>query len=249
MPMLRWMTGFLLVGVFLLVALTPYQLSRSPSASVATAESAGQRESGERRVYTNDDFPVSEAPPSAKEEGSAATEEERGQPVVGPKGERVAPFVPTPMEIVDRMLEVARTGENDVVYDLGSGDGRIVLRAAERFGARAVGVELDHLLAVESADKAKEMKLDHRVKIIEADLFQTDISPASVVTVYLLLSTNDRLRPVLEAQLKPGTRVVAHDIRIPGWEPAREEEVRIGMGTHYIYLYEIPGAFREEAAP
>lgn len=244
MPTLRWMIGFLLVSTLLLVALTPYQLTRSRSASAAAAQNSGQQDSGERRIYTNDDFPASGAPPSAEAPNSDA-----GQPVAGPKGERVAPFVPTPMEIVDRMLELARTTSKDVVYDLGSGDGRIVLRAAQQFGARAVGVELDHNLAVESAEKAKEMKVDNLVTFIEGDLFQTDISPASVVTVYLLLSTNDRLRPVLEKQLRPGTRVVAHDIRIPGWKAAREEEVTLGLGIHYVYLYEIPGAFSGAAAP
>ena len=240
--MLRWMMGLLLASLLLLVALTPYQLTRTRGASAAAGQNSRQEDSGERRVYTNDDFPVSDAP-------QPADDEETAQPVQGPKGERVAPFVPTPMAIVDPMLELARTTSTDVVYDLGSGDGRIVLRAAEKFGARAVGVEIEHRLAVESAEKSEEMKLDNLVTIIEGDLFQTDISPASVVTVYLLLSTNDRLRPLLEKQLRPGTRVVAHDIRIPGWEAAREEEVKIGLGTHYIYLYEIPGAFRDKNTP
>jgi hypothetical protein len=239
------MSGFLLVSLLLLVALTPYRLPRASMAASAGAQDSGRQEPGERRVYTNDDFPVSGRAPTAEEKSD---QQGSAQPVAGPKGDRVAPFVPTPMEIVDRMLELARTSSKDVVYDLGSGDGRIVLRAAEKFGARSVGVELDHHLAVDSAEKAKEMKIDHLVTIIEGDLFQTDISPASVVTVYLLLSTNDRLRPVLEKQLKPGTRVVAHDIRIPGWKSAREEEVTIGTGIHYVYLYEIPGAFAAEGA-
>jgi protein-L-isoaspartate O-methyltransferase len=235
------MLGALLVGILLLVALTPTQFTRTPGARAASMAETGQQSSGEKRVYTNDDFPASKGESTEEEMG----EDEGAQPVPGPQGERAAPFVPTPMEIVDRMLDIAGTKPNDVVYDLGSGDGRIVLRAAERFGSRAVGVELEHRLAVESAAKAKEMGLDKLVTIIEGDLFQTDLSPASVVTVYLLLSTNDRLRPILEKQLRPGTRVVAHDIRIPGWKAAREEEVKIGLGIHYIYLYEIPGAFRE----
>jgi SAM-dependent methyltransferase len=246
--MLRWVGGMLLVSVLLLIALTPAQLTRTPSASAASTNRSGQRDSGGKRVYTNDDLPVSEAPPAVEQEMDGEGEQ-AARPIAGPAGDRVAPFVPTPMEIVDRMLDLARTKSSDVVYDLGSGDGRIVLRAAERFGARAVGVELDHRLAVESADKAKEMNLEDLVTIIEGDLFQTDLSPASVVTIYLLLSTNDRLRPVLEAQLRPGTRVVAHDIRIPGWKPAREEAIKVGLGSHYVYLYEIPGAFREETTP
>lgn len=243
MPMLRWITGAFLVSLLLLVALTPAQLTRTRSASTATAQHSSKEDIGEKRVYTNDDFPAREGPVSSETDDA-------GEPVAGPSGgERVAPFVPTPMEIVERMLELARTKSTDVVYDLGSGDGRIVLRAAERFGARAVGVELEHRLAVESAEKAKEMHLDELVTIIEGDLFQTDLSPASVVTIYLLLSTNDRLRPILEKQLRPGTRVVAHDIRVPGWEPAREEEIKVGLGSHYIYLYEIPSAFRDGNTP
>jgi predicted RNA methylase len=151
------------------------------------------------------------------------------------------------MEIVDKMLEIAEVTSKDVVYDLGSGDGRIVLRAAERFGAKAVGVEIDPGLARESTNKAKDMKLEQLVSIIEGDLFQTDLKPATVITVYLLLSTNDRLRPILEKDLRPGTRVVAHDIRIPGWEPSVDQEVTVGGGIHYVYLYRIPDAFQKRA--
>jgi hypothetical protein len=245
------MIGAVLVSVLMLVVLTPSPPTRAAGVRAAVMPTPGQQSSGGRRVYTNDDFPSSRgsSTDSSAEEAEMESEGDGanadGQPVAGPEGERAAPFVPTPMEIVDRMLDIAGTKPTDVVYDLGSGDGRIVLRAAERFGSRAVGVELEHRLAVESAAKAKEMGLDKLVTIIEGDLFQTDLAPASVVTVYLLLSTNDRLRPILEKQLRRGTRVVAHDIRIPGWKAAREEEVKIGLGIHYIYLYEIPGAFRE----
>jgi len=85
------------------------------------------------------------------------------------------------------------------------------------------------------------------VTILQGDLLQTDVTPATVVTVYLLLSANDKLRPILEKNLKPGTRVVAHDIRIPGWEAAREEAVPLGGGTHFVYLYQIPDAFRPQS--
>jgi cyclopropane fatty-acyl-phospholipid synthase-like methyltransferase len=143
------------------------------------------------------------------------------------------------------MLLLAGVSSKDVVYDLGSGDGRIVLAAARNFGAKAVGIELDHGLAVESAAKAREMQLDKLVTIIEGDLFKTDLEPASVVTVYLFLEANARLRPILERELRPGTRVVAHDIRIPGWEASKEETVSVGAGTHFIYRYDIPAAFRK----
>jgi len=242
MSIFRLFTGAFLVSLVLFVALVPYQLVRARPARNANAVSYLQRNQKGKRVYTNDDLPPSDSPPEPPAAGDDASE-----PIAGPSGERVAPFVTTPMEVVDKMLEVAGGTPKDVVYDLGSGDGRIVLRAAEKYGARAVGVELDHGLAVESAERAKELKLDKLVTIIEGDLFKTDLQPATVVTVYLLLQANDRLRPVLEKELRPGTRVVAHDIRIPGWETAREEAVTIGTGTHYVYLYEIPGAFRKPA--
>jgi SAM-dependent methyltransferase len=227
----KWLLGLVLIGAVLFVAMVPNPVAKSPSA-------ASQRQQEGKRVYTNDDFPAG-TPVTASGDGPQA--------VAGEPGEKVAPFVPTPMEIVDKMLELAEVKPSDTVYDLGSGDGRIVLRAAERFGAKAVGVEIDHGLVRESLDKAAEMKLDKLVTIIEGDLFKTDLKPATVVTIYLLLSTNDRLRPILERDLKPGTRVVAHDIRIPGWEPSLEEEVTVGGGVHYVYLYHIPNAFRKPA--
>ncbi|HEY7680333.1 MAG TPA: class I SAM-dependent methyltransferase [Terriglobia bacterium] len=237
MSMLRWLIGVTLVSLFLFLALVPNRLTRA-----AGAQQAQQGE--KKRVYTNDDWPFNEPRASA---GESSADTGVGASGADSKGERVAPFVPTPMEIVDKMLEIAEVTSKDVVYDLGSGDGRIVLRAAERFGAKAVGVEIDPGLARESTNKAKDMKLEQLVSIIEGDLFQTDLKPATVITVYLLLSTNDRLRPILEKDLRPGTRVVAHDIRIPGWEPSVDQEVTVGGGIHYVYLYRIPDAFQKRA--
>jgi cyclopropane fatty-acyl-phospholipid synthase-like methyltransferase len=148
------------------------------------------------------------------------------------------------MEIVDKMLEAARVSASDVVYDLGSGDGRIVLRAAQRYGARAVGVELDHRLAVESAERARERKLDKLVTIVEGDLLQTDFRPATVVTIYLLPSVYNRLRPLLEKALRSGARVVVHGFPIPGWDAASEQSFNVGFAQHIVYLYEIPRAFQ-----
>ena len=236
MEMMRWLIGVILVTVVLFILMVPTPRVRSSSVGGANA----QREQEGKRVYTNDDFPSGTGPAPAASDDSP-------QPVAGEPGEKVAPYVPTPMEIVDKMLELAGVTSKDVVYDLGSGDGRIVLRAAELYGAKAVGVEIDHGLVRESLDKAKEMKLDKLVTIIEGDLFKTDLKPATVVTIYLLLSTNDRLRPILEKDLRPGTRIVAHDIRIPGWEPSVEREVTLGVGIHYIYLYHVPNAFRKPA--
>jgi len=232
MAIVRWGIGGVLIALFLLPFAVP---ERFPQSSQAAAQ---QRP---KRVYTNDEPPFNRA-------GSAASPAATNPAAAsGParEAERLAPFVPTPMEIVDKMLELARVGPDDVVYDLGSGDGRIVFRAAQKYGAKGVGVELDERLAKDSQNQARELKLDKLVTIIQGDLLQTDLKPATVVTLYLLVSANEKLRPMLEKDLQPGTRVVAHDMRVPGWEPYREEAVPMGSGTHFIYLYRIPEAFQQ----
>lgn len=174
--------------------------------------------------------------------------QETGKPSAAPArpGEQLAPFVATPMVVVEKLLAMAEVTSRDVVYDLGSGDGRIILRAAEKYGAKAVGVELDGHLVQESRRKARELNLEDRVTVLQGDLLQMDVKPATVVTIYLLPESNEKLRPMLERNLRPGSRVVAHHARIPGWRPAREEAVRVGNDTHVLYLYKIPEAFRRE---
>ena len=240
MAVLRWGLGGALVALFLLTFAVPERFRHSGQA--ASQSRAGQRD---KRVYTNDDYPFNQ-PRSAS--SSSGKESPDALPASPPReGEKIAPFVPTPMKVVEKMLEIARVTSNDIVYDMGSGDGRIVILAAQKYGAKSVGVELDRNLAQESQQKAREMKLDNLVTIIQGDLLQTNVTPATVVAVYLLLSANDKLRPILEKNLKPGTRVVAHDIRIPGWEASREEAVTLGGGTHFVYLYQIPDAFRKQS--
>lgn len=242
MVILRRITGATLVSLLLFVGLVPRQLPQSGNARAGSAQQAREEQRKSKRVYTNDDWPFNQPrpapPPSTGETGPTQLFE------TGRGGAKVAPFVPSPMEIVEKMLEVAAVTSQDVVYDLGSGDGRIVLLAAQKYGAKAVGVELDAGLAQESAERAKELKLEGLVSIIQGDLFQTNIQPATVVTIYLLPSVNERLRPIFEKELRPGSRVVAHDMRISGWEPTKEEAVKIGNGTHFVYLYKIPDAFR-----
>ncbi|MBI3895308.1 MAG: class I SAM-dependent methyltransferase [Acidobacteria bacterium] len=148
------------------------------------------------------------------------------------------------MSVVEKMLEITGVTAKDVVYDLGSGDGRVVVLAAQKYGAKSVGVELDRGLARESTEKVQELKLESLVTIIEGDLLKTDLKPATVVTVYLLPSANEQLRPILEKDLASGTRVVAHDISIPGWKATQEETIQVDGVTHFIYLYRIPDAFR-----
>lgn len=155
------------------------------------------------------------------------------------------PFVPTPMEVVDRMLEFGGVKKGDIVYDLGSGDGRVVIQAAKKYGARGVGIELDSKLVDLARKEAKREGVDHLVEFRHQDALKANVSAASVVTLYMLPSFNKALRPILEQQLKPGARVVAHDYPVEGWQPAKWEEMSL-MDTrpqvephkHILYLYE-----------
>jgi len=149
------------------------------------------------------------------------------------------PFVATPEHVARRMLEMAQVGPDDVVYDLGAGDGRILIMAAREFGARAVGIELRKDLYNQIERKIKEYGLDGRVRVIYGSFYEVDVSEASVVTLYLLTSVNEKLRPKLERELKPGTRVVSHDFEVPGWRPVRVEEIYDSWTTHKIYMYRV----------
>jgi cyclopropane fatty-acyl-phospholipid synthase-like methyltransferase len=152
------------------------------------------------------------------------------------------PFVPTPLEVVDRMLELAEIKSGDVVYDLGSGDGRIVIRAAKKHGARGVGIEMDRPL-IEKAKKSAEAEgVSHLVEFRVEDALNTNISPATVVTLYMLPWFNETMKPNFQKYLKPGARIVAHDFGIEGWEPAKTEklpeiEYRSGGYQHQHILY------------
>ncbi len=145
-------------------------------------------------------------------------------------------YVPTPQEVVDGMLKLAKVGKNDVVYDLGCGDGRIVVTAARQFGARAVGIDIDVIRIREATANVQQAGVGDRVKLIEGDLFETDISEATVVTIYLLSRLNLKLRPKLLKELRPGTRVVSHAFDMDDWKPQRTETV----GSSTIHLWTIP---------
>lgn len=146
-------------------------------------------------------------------------------------------YVPTPTEVVDAMLTLARITPGDVVYDLGSGDGRIPITAAQKYGARGVGIELDRELVAMAIDNAKKAGVAGRVTFRQGDLFQTDLSEATVVTLYLSPSVNLRLRSKLMRELRPGTRIVSHRFPIGDWAPQAEVDV---MGTK-VYFWTIPG--------
>ena len=149
----------------------------------------------------------------------------------------IAPFVASPIEVVRKMLEYSdlRSGEN--LYDLGCGDGRVVIMAAEEFGASSVGVDLNKLLVSETRKKAKVLGLDERVKIVHGNIFDLDLSQADVVTMYLTTGANEKVRPKLENELKAGARIVTHDFSIPGWSQERNLKFREGYRSHTIYLY------------
>lgn len=146
------------------------------------------------------------------------------------------PYVPTSPRVVEAMLKLAKVTKSDVVYDLGSGDGRIVIAAARDFGATGVGIDINPLLVSEATENAEKAGVKDKVKFIEGDLFEEDFSRASVVTMYLLPSINLKLRPILLEQLKPGTRIVSHAFDMDDWKP--DQTVTVEGRT--IYLWTVP---------
>ena len=152
----------------------------------------------------------------------------------------LAPFVASPPNVIEKMLQMSELKPNEVLYDLGCGDARIVMMAAQQFGAKAVGVELDDGRFNDCTRKVKENKLGNQIKIIHASILDVSVKDADVVTLYLLTSANEKLKPMLERDLKSGARVVSHDFSMPGWNPAQVEELRETWGSHTIYLYKRP---------
>jgi SAM-dependent methyltransferase len=152
----------------------------------------------------------------------------------------IANYVPTPQEVVERMLELAEIRKEDLLYDLGSGDGRIVITAASRYGIKAVGFEIDPGLVKKSRDSIREAGLEHLVEIREQDVRNVDLSPASVLTIYLSRAANLRLRSAITRQLKPGSRVISHDFGMGNWKPDRIEQLTDSAGfSRTIYLWRI----------
>jgi precorrin-6B methylase 2 len=153
--------------------------------------------------------------------------------------EDLGPYLPSPQVVVEHMLTAAQIKPGETLYDLGSGDGRIVITAAQMFKANAVGVELSEVLCKSTLKKIAALHLESQVKIIHGNALKVDLSPADVVTLYLLTSSNARLRPILEKDLKPGARVVSLNFGMPGWKPARVETVHTDRQNHTIYVYEM----------
>jgi SAM-dependent methyltransferase len=156
-------------------------------------------------------------------------------------------FAPTSQPVVHEMLELARVTRADVVYDLGSGDGRIVVLAAQTYGARGVGIELDPRLVASSRQVAKDAGLDDKVTFIEGDLFTADISAATIVTLYLSTSVNRELKPKLRRELRPGTRIVSHQFPIGSWTP--EKVVRSKVDGTDLFLWTIAPRAEKQRRP
>jgi SAM-dependent methyltransferase len=162
-----------------------------------------------------------------------------------PGQKRLAPYVPTPQYVVEKMLELAQVTSNDVVYDLGCGDGRIVITAAKKYGAHAVGIDIDPERIRESEAKAREAGVEGLVTFRLEDAMKADVSAATVVTLYLLSSSNEALRPILTRQLKPGARILSHAFGMGNWQPDKIEQVPHESGfTRTIYMWIVDGKFR-----
>ncbi len=153
----------------------------------------------------------------------------------------IAPFVPSPILVVQRMLTLAELQPGEVFFDLGAGDGRTVIMAAKAFGARSVGIEMREDLAKRAMNVIHDNGLSDRITIVNEDMFKVDLSSADVVFLYLTTSANEKIKPKMEAELKPGVRVVSHDYEVLGWKPAKVDQFienpSSGYPSHTIYLY------------
>ena len=153
----------------------------------------------------------------------------------------IAPYVPTPPQVIQRMLRLAELRAGEVFFDLGSGDGRTVMMAAKEFGARAVGVELREDLAKKALSTIYELSLQDRITIVNGDMFNVDLTSADVIFLYLTTSANEKVRPKLDSELKRGVRIVSHDYEIVGWKPIKVENYceneTLGYPSHTLYLY------------
>jgi ubiquinone/menaquinone biosynthesis C-methylase UbiE len=148
----------------------------------------------------------------------------------------VAPFVQTPLEVAKKMLELSELKQSEVLYDLGCGDGRLIILAAKDVGARSKGIDLRDDLIERAKTEIKRLSLEDKVTIVKGIFFVVDVSEADVITLYLTSSANERLRPKLEKELKQGCRVVSHDFKVPGWKPLSVYDELLG---HTIYKYRI----------
>jgi SAM-dependent methyltransferase len=154
-------------------------------------------------------------------------------------GNRLSPYVASPTKVVDRMLELASIKPGETLYDLGCGDGRVLIAAVEKYKANAVGVEIDPKVAARARSWIAKAGVENQARVIQGDLLKVDLTGADVVVIYLERQLNEELRPRLEKFLKPGARVVSHDYPIAGWKPTKVDR-SVGPNPHVIYLYDMP---------
>jgi SAM-dependent methyltransferase len=165
----------------------------------------------------------------------------------GDHPDSLAPFVPSPINVVREMLTLAGAGSGDVVYDLGCGDGRVLFTAVEEYRVgRAVGFDLDPVMVETLERTIKDKAMVGRINVFRANFMEVDLSPATIVTLYLTTSGNAKLKPKLEVELKPTTRVVSHDFPIHGWVTDQPDGTPHTIGGHKVFLYRIPDAFTKE---
>lgn len=162
------------------------------------------------------------------------------------KAQSLAPYVGSPVPVVERMLELANLRTGETVYDLGCGDGRILIVAAQKHRVKAVGVELSERLAKSTTDSLKKLGLSDLASVIHGDLMDVNLADADVVTLYLLRDSNDLLRPKLEKSLRAGARIISHDYEIRGWRPTVVERLEASKREHKIYVYTVPASFAKK---
>jgi len=163
-----------------------------------------------------------------------------------PDAPQLAPYVPTPQEVVDRMLVLANVQKSDFVVDLGCGDGRIPVTAARKYGARGLGVDIDPVRIAEANANAKAAGVEHLVTFKLQDAMKTDVSTATLVTTYLLSASNLKLRPILTREMKPGTRIVTHNFSMGDWAPEKSDTFKDAEGrSRTVFLYRIDGKVRQ----
>ena len=177
----------------------------------------------------------------------AAAQPPRPRELRSEGNQNLAPFVSTPQPIVDKMLEIATVKAGEIVYDLGCGDGRILIAAAQRYKAKGVGVEISERLVRSTTDHVRRLNLQDMITIRHGHLLDVDLRDADVVMIYLETGSNELLKPNLEKFLKPGSRVVSHDFEVRGWKPAKVEKINAFNRNHTIYLYELPASMKKSA--
>ncbi|RCJ26777.1 RNA methyltransferase [Nostoc minutum NIES-26] len=185
------------------------------------------------------DFEAGAQPPSLTAQTETTTPTSQPQERPGD-----VPYVPTPQPVVDAMLKVAKVNKNDILYDLGSGDGRIVVTAAQKYGTRGTGIDIDPQRIKEANENAQKVGVTDRVKFVQQDLFNTNLSDATVVTLYLLPDINLKLRPKLFKELKPGTRIVSHAFDMGDWKPQQTLQVEGKTIYYWVVPEEIPANLR-----